>query len=129
MSEMSQTTCESRNGAATDREAFRPQVDVYETDDQYVLVADVPGAGEGDIDLAIEKDVLSLQARVDEPNFDGYATQRRGFRFGDWKRSFRLSDAVERDGIDAVIKDGVLRITLPKAKESLRKSIPVKRID
>jgi len=130
MSEAVTTTSRETSGAAVaERAAFRPQVDVYETDEQFVLVADVPGSAEGDVDLAIEKDVLTLHARVEEPSFEGLTTQRRGFRFGDWKRSFRLSDAVARDGIDAVIKDGVLRVTLPKAKESLRQTIPVQRLD
>lgn len=121
------TSCEATRPA--DRVAYRPQVDVYETEEQFVLIADVPGSAEGDVELAIEKDILTLHARVEEPSFEGLTTQRRGFRFGDWKRSFRLSDAVAREGIDAVIKDGVLRVTLPKARESLRQSIPVKRID
>jgi HSP20 family protein len=123
-------TREGGNGAATqDRPTYRPQVDIYETDDRYVLIADVPGSGEGDIDLTLEKDVLTLHARVEEPHFEGYEARWRGYGIGDWRRSFRLGDTVEREGIDAAIKDGVLRVILPKAKESLRKSIQVKRLD
>jgi len=124
------TTRENGNGTATqDRPSYRPQVDVYETEDRYFLVADVPGSGEGDIDLTIEKDVLTLSAKAAEPQFDGFEPRWRGYGVGDWRRSFRLSQAVERDGVDATVKDGVLRVSLPKAKESLRKSIPVKRLD
>ena len=124
------TTREERNGtAAQNRPTYRPQVDVYETEDRYHLIADVPGAGEGDIDLTLEKDVLTLTAKVSEPQVEGLEPRWRGYGVGDWKRSFRLSDAVDRDGVDAAIKDGVLRVTLPKAKESLRKSIQVKRLD
>lgn len=112
-----------------ERTTYRPQVNIYELDDNYILVADVPGAGEGDIDLSIEKDVLTLTAKVEEPHFEGFEPRWRGYGVGDWKRSFRLGDVIERDGVDATIKDGVLRVTLPKAKESLRKSIPVKRLD
>ena len=123
-------TREERNGnAAANRPTYRPQVDVYETEDRYFLVADVPGAGESDIDLTIEKDVLTLSAKVAGPQFDGFEPSWRGYGVGDWRRSFRLSEAVDREGIDATVKDGVLRLSLPKAKESLRKSIPVKRLD
>jgi len=116
-----------QNGSA--RAGFRPQVDVYETENGFVLVADVPGAGDGDVELTIEKDVLTLHAKVAEPAFEGLEPRWRGYGVGDWRRSFRLSEAVDRDGADAAIKDGVLRVTLPKAKESLRKTIAVKRLD
>lgn len=124
------TTRPAQPHAATrQRPAYRPRVDVYETNDRYVLVADVPGAGEGDIELSIEKDVLTIEATVNEPRHEGFEPRWRGYGVGDWRRSFRLSDAVGRDDVDAVVKDGVLRVTLPKSKESLRKRIPVKRIE
>jgi HSP20 family protein len=124
------TTHENGVGTATQQgPTYRPQVDVYETEDRFFLVADVPGASEGDIDLTLEKDVLTLHARVAEPAFEGFEGRWRGYGVGDWRRSFRLSEAVDREGIDASIKDGVLRVSLPKAKESLRKSIQVKRLD
>ncbi|MBA3315899.1 MAG: Hsp20/alpha crystallin family protein [Planctomycetota bacterium] len=128
---MSETTLikPSNQVTSTQTRGYRPQVDVYETEDQFVVVADVPGASEEDIDLAIEKDVLTLHAKVAEPHFEGYETRWRGYGVGDWKRSFRLTEAVDRDGVDAAVKDGVLRVTLPKGKESLKKSIPVKRLD
>ncbi len=113
----------------TRRRAYRPNVDIYETDDRYVLIADVPGAGEDDIELSIEKDILTIEAKVDEPDHEGYENRWRGYGVGDWRRNFRLSDTVGREDIDAVVKDGVLRVTLPKAKESLRQTIPVKRHD
>ena len=131
MAENTMTTTRG-NGAGTatqDRPTYRPQTDVYELEDRFVLVADVPGAGEGDIDLTIEKDVLTVYAKVAEPTFENFEPRWRGYGVGDWKRSFRLTELVDRDGIDAAIKDGVLRVTLPKAKESLRKSIQVKRLD
>jgi HSP20 family molecular chaperone IbpA len=123
-------TRENGTGTATlNRPTYRPQVDVFETEDRYYLVADVPGAAEGDIDLTIEKDVLTLYAKVAEPQFEGFEQSWRGYGVGDWRRSFRLTEAVDREGIDAAVKDGVLRVTLPKAKESLKKSIQVKRLD
>ena len=124
------TTRENGTGAATaERPTYRPQVDVYETEDRFYLVADVPGAGEEDIDLTVEKDVLTLNARVAESQLEGFEPRWRGYGVGDWRRSFRLSQAVDREGIDATVKDGVLRVSLPKAKESMRKSIQVKRLD
>jgi HSP20 family protein len=128
MSESALTTTQS-NVASSETRGYRPQVDIYETEEHFAVVADVPGAAEEDIELSIENDVLSLHAKVTEPQFEGFESRWRGYGVGDWKRSFRVTEAVDRDGIDANLKDGVLRVTLPKAKEALKKSIPVKRLD
>lgn len=128
MSESTLTTTPD-NAISIETRGYRPQVDIYETEDQFVVVADVPGASDEDIELSLEQDVLSLHAKVTEPQFEGFESRWRGYGVGDWKRSFRLTEAVDRDGIDASVKDGVLRVTLPKAKEMLKKSIPVKRLD
>jgi HSP20 family molecular chaperone IbpA len=129
MSETTLTTTPNDNATQSGTRGYRPQVDIYETEDQFVVVADVPGASDEDIELSLEKDVLSLHAKVAEPQFEGYESRWRGYGVGDWKRSFRLTEAVDREGIDATVKDGVLRITVPKAKEALKTSIPVKRLD
>lgn len=129
MNDATLTTRENGSASATLSPTYRPQVDVFETEDRFYLIADVPGAAEEDIDLSIEKDVLTLYAKASEPQFEGFEPTWRGYGVGDWRRSFRLSEAVDREGIDAALKDGVLRVTLPKAKESLKKSIQVKRLD
>ena len=132
MSENSTLTQAGAETAVAERRSkgtYRPRVDVRETDETYELIADVPGAGEEDIDLSIEKDVLTLTARVEQPRFEGYEPFWRGYGVGDWSRSFRISDAVEREGIEATVKDGVLRVTLPKGKASLKTPIAVKRAD
>lgn len=127
---MSETTLvETTDATQRQDKGYRPQVDIYETEDQFVVVADVSGASDEDIELSIEKDVLILHAKVAEPQFEGYESRWRGYGVGDWKRSFRLTEAVDREGIDAAVKDGVLRIAFPKAKEALKQSIPVKRLD
>jgi len=128
---MSETTLTTppQNDTQAESRGYRPQVDIYETADQFVVVADVPGASDQDIELSLEKDVLSLHAKVAEPQFGGFEARWRGYGVGDWKRSFRITEAVDREGIDATVRDGVLRITVPKAKEALKTSIPVKRLD
>jgi HSP20 family molecular chaperone IbpA len=129
MSDTTLTTSPDNSVTQNESRGYRPQVDIYETEDQFVVVADVPGTSEEDIELSIEKDVLSLHAKVTEPQFEGFESRWRGYGVGDWKRSFRLTETIDREGVDATVKDGVLRITLPKAKEALKKSIPVKRLD
>lgn len=132
MSENSNLTtaeCQTALAQPRPRRNYRPRVDIREIDDSYLLVADVPGAGEDDIDLSIEKDVLTLSAHVAEPVLEGYEPFWRGYGVGDWTRSFRINEGIEREGIDATVKDGVLTVSLPKGKTALKTSIAVKRAD
>lgn len=126
---MTTDECQSEVAKPRTSGTYRPRVDIRETDDSFLLVADVPGAGEDDIELSIEKDVLTLSAHVEEQTFDEYEPFWRGYGVGNWSRSFRINEGIEREGIDATIKDGVLRVSLPKGKTALKTSIAVKRAD
>ena len=109
-----------------DCQCFVPRADIYETDDQLVIVADVAGANEDSIDMTLDKDILTINAYVEPEVFEGYAPAFAEYEVGDYQRNFRISDEIEREGISAAIKDGVLRIYLPKASEELMRKISVK---
>jgi len=111
------------------RPTFRPAADIRETEHGYELVVDVPGASEEDIDLSLTKDELTIQAGVAEPSFDGYELVGRGYGVGDYRRTFRIGEGIDRDGVTAEVKDGVLRVTVPKAREALTQKINVKRAE
>ena len=105
---------------------FIPSSDIYELDDQIVIVADVPGVDENSIDVRIEKNILTINALVDPALPQGYSLSFAEYEVGDFQRSFRLSDEIDRKKIQASVKDGVLRLYLPKAKEALMRKISVK---
>ena len=105
---------------------FIPRSDIYELDDQIVIVADVPGVDEKSIDVMIEKNILTINALVDPALPQGYSLSFAEYEVGDFQRSFRLSDEIDRKKIQASVKDGVLRLYLPKAKEALMRKISVK---
>jgi len=105
---------------------FIPRSDIYELDDQIVIVADVPGVDEKSIDVMIEKNILTINALVDPALPQGYSLSFAEYEVGDFQRSFRLSDEINREKIRASVKDGVLRLYLPKAKEALMRKISVK---
>jgi HSP20 family protein len=105
---------------------FTPRSDIYELDDQIVIVADVPGVDEKSIDVTLEKNVLTINALVDPVVPQGYSLSLAEYQVGDYQRSFRLSDEIDRENIRASVKDGVLRLYLPKAKEALMRKISVK---
>ena len=113
------------------RPRYLPRVDVLETPDAFRLVADVPGATEDGLDLTVEKDVLTLWAKVPEMavagrDRDSLAPRAAGYPEGDWHRTFRLGEQVDRDAVEAELARGVLTVTLPKAKEQQRRTIAVK---
>jgi HSP20 family molecular chaperone IbpA len=104
---------------------FVPRADIFETDEDIYLVVDVPGADENSIDITIEKNVLTLNAFTEAEDLDGYALNLNEYEIGDYQRNFRLSNAIDRDKIQASVKDGVLRLQLPKAGEAKTRKIEV----
>ena len=105
-----------------------PPVDLYETDEGWVLIADVPGAGKDDLALEVDKGVLTLHARVEKPEPEGRAIHEE-FECCDYFRSFPLSDHVDRTRITANITCGVLTVVLPKAEEARPRKIVVEAGD
>ncbi|MCY6372240.1 Hsp20/alpha crystallin family protein [Clostridium ganghwense] len=89
-------------------------VDVKETDDSYLLEADLPGVKIETIELDYENNYLTIRAKRDdtmEDKQDNYIRRER--KYGEFRRSFYIDD-VEEDKIDASFNDGVLKLTLPK---------------
>lgn len=92
-------------------------VDVKETENSYLIEADLPGVNRESIDLDYENNYLTISAKRDstvEEKGDNYVRRER--RYGELKRSFYV-DNVEENKIDAVFSDGVLKITLPKQEK------------
>jgi HSP20 family protein len=100
---------------------FAPRADIYELENQLVIVADVPGANETSIDITLEKNVLTINALVEPVEMEGHSLLFAEYEAGDYQRSFKLSDEIDQDNIQAEIKEGVLHIYLPKAQAKQRK--------
>ena len=92
---------------------------------EIIVLADVPGANEKTVDITLEKNVLSITAYVEPAIPSGFEVAYAEYEEGDYQRSFRLSDEIDRDKIEAVVSDGVLRLRLPKALEARTKKIAV----
>lgn len=89
-----------------------PRVDIYDRDGDLVLVADVPGTSEPDVDIQMEKSALTLIARAEPLGVM-------------WKRSFALPRNVDVDQVKAVLDEGVLTLTLPRRAEDKTRRIAV----
>ena len=105
---------------------YRPVTDIFETEDNVVVIADMPGVGAEDIDVTLERRVLTIRGRTSTLAPEGYREVLSEYGVGDYERVFTLSDDIEQDDIRAAIKDGVLRLELPKAASAKPKRIEVK---
>ena len=108
------------------RRAYIPRSDVYETDQAIVVVAEMPGVDESNVDITLEKNVLTITGKVGNENPEGYRAILSEYGSGDFERRFALSQTVDRENISATVKNGILTLTLSKAKEAQPRRIAVK---
>jgi HSP20 family protein len=122
---------EKSNGSTTQAQAadtgptFIPPADVIEKGGTIVMLLDVPGADPASLDVTLEKRVLTISAKVKSSAPEGYAPVHIEFQDGTYERRFVFSDQMDGDHIEATLKDGVLRLTVPKAPETAAKKIAV----
>ena len=107
------------------RRTYAPRVDIHELDDKVVVFADVPGVSESALDITLEKNLLTIRGRVESFSPENHRAAHREYRPGDYVRSFTLSDAIDGDNIEATVKNGVLRLTLPKAETAKVRKIEI----
>ena len=124
--DMEKQVAETEAERTRDRPAFVPRADIYETDEAIYLVADMPGVDEHSLDITLEKGVLTLNGAVEPEAPEGFSLTYAEYRVGDYVRSFSLSDEIDQEAIEATLKDGVLRLKLPKILEARIKKIAVK---
>lgn len=113
--------------AGPSQEQYLPAVDVYEDESGLVFEAEMPGVRLEDVELEIEKDVLTLRGeRKLERDASGEGTWRIERRAGRFERAFRLPDAINVDSAAAEMKDGVLSIRFEKKAEVKPRKIDIK---
>ena len=108
------------------RRSFVPRADIFDTDKEITVLADIPGTNEKTVDITLEKDVLSITAYVEPAIPEGFDIAYAEYEEGDYQRSFRLSGEIDREKIEAVVSNGILRLRLPKVQEAQAKKITVK---
>ena len=109
------------------RPAFEPRVDVIEHDKEYVVALELPGVSREDISVTIETDYLKIRGEKKVEHEESRDNGWRGERaYGSFSRSFRLGDGVDRDKISSDFREGVLNVTVPKSKDSVKKTIEIK---
>jgi len=110
---------------AEGRPVYMPPADVIEHDDAIVVTIDMPGVDEQSLDVKVEENVLSVTGRTSVADPQGYELLHRDYEPGHFERSFTLSSELDREGIKAQLKHGVLSLTLPKSQDTQPKRIKV----
>lgn len=104
---------------------FVPFADIYETDQALCVVMEMPGVERKDVNVALENGVLRVDGRIDFAKYEGMEPVYTEYNVGHYTRSFTLSDKIDQEGISAQLDDGVLTLTLPKAKEAQPQRISI----
>jgi len=104
---------------------YVPYTDVYETEEALTVVMEMPGVDRKDVEIELKDDVLRVEGRIDFSKYEGMEPIYTEYNIGHWTRSFALSDKVDRERIAAQLEDGVLTLTLAKAKEAQPRRISI----
>jgi len=110
----------------SDEDFLVPETDIYETDDGLVLLADMPGVGEGGVAVSVDDDTLTIMGRVEPAGVgDSTAEVYIEYRPTPYRRVFTVSRDIDTSSISGNISQGVLRLTLPKSDRAKVMRIPI----
>ncbi|MBF0211677.1 MAG: Hsp20/alpha crystallin family protein [Desulfamplus sp.] len=104
---------------------FTPAVDIYENDNEIIMLADMPGVNTDDITIDLKDGVLTLTGDVKPWENEDESDVLVEFEIGKYYRQFTLSEAIHQEKIEAKFNDGVLKLTLPKVAKAIPRKITV----
>lgn len=105
---------------------FRPLTDIVETADAIHVTLEMPGVAPENVDIELNKRVLSVHGRVEPATSDQYELVHAEYAEGDYERSFSLSEEFDPDKIEAKVQNGLLTLVLPRPENAKPKRIEVK---
>jgi len=106
--------------------SFQPPVDIFETNEALVVVADMPGVAADGVEVNLNGDELTIEGRVRSAEYEGLKPLHVEYGVGTYYRRFTLGKQIDRDAIEARLKNGVLTLKLPKAEHARLRRIDVK---
>ena len=104
---------------------FVPPADIHETEDALVISMEMPGVSRDDVEVMLEKDVLKVSGQVDFSGYEGLEPIYTEYAVGHFSRSFSLSSTIDQGGITAMVDNGVLHLSLPKAREAKPRRVAI----
>lgn len=110
-----------------DKEVLMPAIDISETEKEYVITGEIPGVDAKDLDVTLTDGILTIKGEKKHENEEKDENYHRIERhYGSFERSFRIPEKVKTDKLDATYKDGIFKLSLPKAEVVEAKKIEVK---
>ncbi len=106
--------------------SFIPQVDIIEREGCIEILADMPGVSRDDVRAVMEEGVLTIDGRVTVANEEAMSLESGEYEYGNFHRSFAVGEGLDVEGIEACMKDGVLKLTVPKSEKYKPKQIEIK---
>jgi HSP20 family molecular chaperone IbpA len=97
---------------------YLPNVEIRETEDSLWLWADMPGVDQSSVEIHLENGALSIEGVVKTDEYADLTPAYTEYNVGNFRRSFRLSTAIDTQRIEAKMKNGVLELRLPKSEEA-----------
>jgi HSP20 family protein len=107
---------------------FLPAVDIYETEEAIVVLADMPGVHSDKVTIDVKEGQLTISGEITPPLGDQEQLLVQEYDTGNFFREFTLGQLVDQNRIEAAMKDGVLRLTLPKVEKVKPRKIEIKTL-
>ena len=104
---------------------YVPTTDIYEREDAMVVRCDMPGVAENEIDITLDHYELTISGTQKPEQFEGYEPIVSEYETGQFRRSFRIPQLIDRDQIKARLNNGVLEVELPKKEQAKPRKIQV----
>jgi HSP20 family protein len=105
--------------------AFVPTADIFETEQALSVILEMPGVEKDNVDISVENDTLTIQGRIDYSKYEGLQPVYTEYNVGHYVRTFQISSKIEQGRISAELKDGVMKLVLPKAEKAKPRKIKV----
>jgi HSP20 family molecular chaperone IbpA len=116
---------ESKQEATVPARVFLPQTDIFETEQALTVILEMPGVDKDKVDVKVENDVLQIEGWINFSRYEGLQPVYTEYNIGNYARSFQLSSKIDQDRITAELRDGVMKLVLPKSEKAKPRKIAV----
>ena len=116
---------EKKQEATFPTRMFLPATDIFESDHALTMLVEMPGVSKESIEVKVEGDILTIDGRIDFSKYEGLQPLYTEYNVGNFSRTFQLSNEIEQAGIKAELKDGVMKLVLPKAERPKPRRIEI----
>lgn len=104
---------------------FIPAVDIYETDQEVTVIAEMPGVTAGGIEVTLEDDVLTIKGKKEAEEHPNARILLQEYESGSYQRRFTVAETIDQDKIRASLNNGLLKVILPKTEPAKPRKIEV----